>query len=136
MTVNILLITHEEIGAVLLKATHKTYSTIPIPTQVFAVNYNTELEKLVQDLKKIMASFNPKDSLLILTDMYGSTPCNLAMALQEHRNVDVVSGLNLPMLIKVMNYPHLSLCDLTEKALQGGRDGIVRCGCIPVVNDI
>lgn len=126
MMVRILLITHENIGVELLKTVTQTFETLPIATDVFPIRYGTNPDTLLtqlQEITKIIAG----ESLLILTDMYGSTPCNLALLLQEKSNISVVSGLNLPMLIKVMNYPHLSLTELTQKALNGGKKGVIDC---------
>ena len=67
------------------------------------------------------------DGVLILTDMYGSTPGNIACALGQNNRVAVVAGLNLPMLVRVLNYPQLDLHTLAEKAESGGRIGIVPC---------
>ena len=67
------------------------------------------------------------DGVLVLTDMYGSTPSNIAAGLQKEGKVSVVAGINLPMLIRVLNYPFLDLAALAEKALSGGRDGILPC---------
>ena len=72
------------------------------------------------------------DGTLILTDMYGSTPSNIACDTSERHDIRIVSGLNLPMLIRVLNYPHLSLNELEQKAITGGQDGVVSChqtGC-------
>jgi len=128
MTVKILLITHEDIGAALLKATTKTYGKLPIPTKVIAVNYRTDPDTLLPRLKMTATRLQPEEGILILTDMFGSTPCNLALALQQY-NIHVISGLNLPMLIKTMNYPSLTLDELAEKAICGGKDGVVDCTC-------
>ena len=65
--------------------------------------------------------------MLVLTDMYGSTPSNIAVGLQREGRVDVVAGVNLPMLVRVLNYPFLDLATLAAKALSGGRDGIMPC---------
>jgi len=62
--------------------------------------------------------------VLVLTDLYGSTPSNIAQKLIAQRNVHVVSGLNLSMLIRILNYPQLPLLELSEKAVSGGKDGI------------
>ena len=67
------------------------------------------------------------DGVLVLTDLYGSTPSNIACKLRRHGHVRVVSGVNLPMLIRVLNYPDLDLDSLKEKALSGGRDGVLSC---------
>ncbi|MBW3546289.1 MAG: hypothetical protein KY428_11955, partial [Bacteroidetes bacterium] len=61
------------------------------------------------------------DGVLVLTDAFGSTPSNIAMRLSRQSGVTVVSGLNLPMLLRVMNYPQLSLEELQiNNALPGG----------------
>jgi len=57
-----------------------------------------------------------------VTDLYGSTPSNIACRLQDLSNVRVVSGL-----IRVLNYPDLDLDELAHKALTGGRDGVLTC---------
>ena len=62
---------------------------------------------------------------MILTDLFGSTPYNIAKVLHQETNIRMVSGLNLPMLIKVMNYPNLSLDELAQKAIKGGREGVI-----------
>ncbi|TPW17146.1 MAG: PTS system ascorbate-specific IIA component [Halothiobacillaceae bacterium] len=61
----------------------------------------------------------------MLTDIYGSTPSNIASALLTDTHMRAVAGLNLPMLIKVFNYPRLGIEALAQKAAEGGRDGIV-----------
>lgn len=65
--------------------------------------------------------------ILILTDMFGSTPSNIACAVSDRNDIRIVSGLNLPMLIRVLNYPSLSLEELELKAISGGQEGVVRC---------
>ena len=129
MNVKILLITHEAIGAELLKATENTYGHLPLSTQVIAVSYKTSPETLMPQLEDIAKELDNNDGLLILTDLYGSTPCNIALTLEPYPNVQVISGLNLPMLVKVMNYPTLDLSHLAHKALSGGKEGIVHCSC-------
>lgn len=126
MSVRVLLITHEDIGAALLKATKKTFGKLPIPAQVVAIKYNADPDNVSARLKKLAEKSDENDGFLILTDMYGSTPCNIALALKDY-DVQVISGLNLPMLIRVMNYPGLNLTELAEKALSGGKDGVVNC---------
>jgi PTS system ascorbate-specific IIA component len=76
-----------------------------------------------EDLKKL----DQGHGILILTDMFGSTPSNIACAVSDRTDIRVVSGLNLPMLIRVLNYPALNLEELEIKALSGGQEGVVRC---------
>lgn len=129
MTINVLIITHEEIGTALLNAVRKTLGELPLAVTLFPINYNIEPEKLALKLKQIVEHFEPKqDGTLVLTDLYGSTPFNIARTLLCYCNTSIVAGVNLPMLIRVMNYPNLSLAELTEKALSGGKQGIISCG--------
>ena len=128
MSVNIIIITHNEIGDALIGAATSTLGELPLPTTVVKVTYKTEPSALVKKLKKLVDKIESDEGFLVLTDLYGSTPSNIAAALDEYDNLNIVSGLNLPMLIRLMNYPKLSLADLTQKALSGGRDGIVARG--------
>ena len=69
------------------------------------------------------------DGVLVLTDLYGSTPANLAVALGDrHDRIRVLAGANLPMLVRALSYAGLELDQLVDKALTGGRDGVLRCG--------
>lgn len=128
MTVNILIITHEEIGTALLNAVHKTLGSLPLSVTLFPINYDTTLEKLTAKLTQIVQHLEQKqEEILILTDLYGSTPFNIANNLHYHYKTKIVAGLNLPMLIRIMNYPNLSLAELAQKALSGGKEGIISC---------
>ncbi len=65
------------------------------------------------------------DGVLVLADLYGATPCNIAERLPRSAcTCSCVSGLNLPMLLRVLNYPEQSLDELAQTAASGGRSGI------------
>ena len=67
------------------------------------------------------------DGVLVLTDMFGSTPSNVASRLMARDGIQIVSGINLPMLLRVLNYPELGLEELVQKAVSGARDGVRVC---------
>ena len=82
---------------------------------------------LIQANQKV-ASLDKGDGVLVLTDMYGSTPSNIATKLlYEHKNIALIAGINLSMLVRLLNYPDSTLQQLIDKALSGGRDGVLRC---------
>ncbi len=56
---------------------------------------------------------------------YGSTPSNISSQLLVNSGLKLVAGLNLPMLVRLLNYPQLDLEEMTQKALSGGKDGII-----------
>ncbi len=63
--------------------------------------------------------------MLVLTDLYGSTPSNIANRLVDTHNASVVSGVNVPMLLRIMNYPDSQHDELSEVAASGARNGVV-----------
>ena len=126
MSVKIIIVTHDEIGQALIKVASTTLGQLPLETSVVKVGFDTDPEELLIQLQQRVEQNENKDGILILTDLYGSTPCNLAAKLQTNQ-VRVVAGLNLPMLIRLMNYPKLSLKKLAQKAVSGGKDGVLDC---------
>ncbi len=125
MRVAILMITHGDIGHSLLSTVTDTFEKLPLPIHLIAVSKNADPEQLIQALQQEIKSPDQGQGVLILTDIYGSTPANIANALFHPNKIEIVSGVNLPMLVRVMNYPQLSLHALAQKALSGGIDCIV-----------
>ena len=64
------------------------------------------------------------DGVLILTDVYGATPCNTVCKLLNTRQVEAIAGVNLPMLLKALTYRDQGMAVLLEKAVAGGQAGI------------
>jgi len=127
MRVGIMLITHGQIGSALLDSAIAVLDVHPLPTRVLTVNGNCDPDETLGTAEQALAELNSGDGVLVLTDLYGSTPSNIACKLRRHDHVRVVSGINLPMLIRALNYPDLDLDSLKEKALSGGRDGVISC---------
>ena len=139
MSTNVLILTHGEIGKALLNAATKTLGQLPLQAQAVPVTHENKPEEILARLKTIIKQQRNDDGILILTDLFVSTPCNIANGLQgENIMSQVVSGVNLPMLIRVFNYPDLSLDCLAEKARSGGQEGVLICGCDvrrPLINE-
>ena len=127
MTVGIMLITHGQIGSALLDSAIDVLDVRSLPTRVLTVADNCDTDETLDTAEQALAELNSGDGVLVLTDLYGSTPSNIACKLRRHGHVRVVSGINLPMLIRVLNYPDLDLDSLKEKALSGGKDGVLSC---------
>jgi len=126
MMVAILVITHDQVGRALVDTAVATLGFCPLATAVLIVSKNSDPDVLSRNAVQMAASLDQGDGVLVLTDMYGSTPSNIACRLDSSR-VRVVAGVNLPMLIRVFNYSYLNLNELTNKAISGGRDGIISC---------
>lgn len=127
MSIGLLLITHESIGQALLLTATKTMGTCPLNTKFLSVKEDSDPDELLQTAKQFYRQLQTGDGVLVLTDMYGSTPSNVAREMLKEEKVACIAGVNLPMLVKVLNYCDLSLHDLVEKALSGGKDGVMAC---------
>ena len=124
---NVIIISHGEIGQHMFDVVIKTYGKLPIPTKILSVHYAASVQSVIDNLSEYINSIAKHSAILILTDLIGSTPSNVAVTFSKKTNIKIVSGLNLPMLMRVMNYPELSLEELAEKAISGGREGIGYC---------
>lgn len=127
MSVGILIITHNNIGQQLLETARVMLGTCPLKTVSLAIHNDCNLETSIAEAEALLDDLNSGEGVLVLTDMYGSTPSNIANRLASENSVIVISGVNLPMLIRVLNYPRLNLAQLAEKARSGGHDGIMIC---------
>ncbi len=126
MSVGILIMSHDGIGPALLGTATLMLDNCPLQTKLLTASRDCDPDQLMEDAVEQIKNLNTGEGVLILTDLYGSTPCNIAQKLTSQKHVEVVSGLNLSMLIRVFNYPQLTLPELSEKAVSGGQDGISR----------
>ncbi len=126
MSVGILLVTHENIGAQLAAVAETIFNrSIPGLRQISVPADLTpdalgEYADLVRDG---MLETDQGQGVLVLTDLFGATPDNLVRYFSKECNARVVSGVNLPMLLRVLNYAHNSLEQLCETALEGDGHG-------------
>lgn len=128
MSVGLLLITHRPLAADLLCIATEILGGRPADVEVLEVVNDTPREMLVAEGLHMAERLDQGDGVLVLTDLFGSTPANVATALSlRHPHMRVVSGVNLPVLLRALNYASLDLDAVTEKALQGGRDGVRLC---------
>jgi len=125
MSVAILIIAHAPLGNAVLTVATGTLGQLPLPCAVLDVEPDCEPEAQRRRASELATEIDQGDGVLVLTDLYGSTPSNIACSLLLQAGRRVVSGLSLPMLIRTLNYGDLALDALTEKAVSGGRDGIV-----------
>ena len=126
MSVGILIVCHGHIGTAIVDSVRSIIGTLPLEVRILDILTDMPRERLVEEGTRAVEELDQGDGVLVLTDLYGSTPANVA-CLQNRENVTVVAGLNLPMLLRVMNYPDLDLPALVGKAISGGRDGILIC---------
>jgi mannose PTS system EIIA component len=125
MSVGLLLITHEGIASNLLSTAKNMLGICPLATRALEVPLDTSPEEMISQAQIYIEHLDQGNGVLILTDLYGSTPSNVGSKLLVNSGLKLVAGLNLPMLVRLLNYPQLDLDEMTEKALTGGKDGIM-----------
>lgn len=133
MAVGILIVSHNNIGTELINTARQMLTCCPLPTKVIPISIHDDRDAITEKFKHTLTELDQGNGILVLTDMFGSTPSNIACAVSDRDDVRIISGLNLPMIIRVMNYPNLTLDELEEKAFSGGQEGIARChhtGCL------
>ena len=114
MSCAIVLLTHPGLGHALQEVAQRLLGALPLHCQSIDVPYDQDPALLLQP------------ALALMHNLYGASPSNLASQLQHHhRHCRRVSGVNLPMLLRVMNYPDLALDRLTLIAADAPRNGAI-----------
>ncbi|WP_242891732.1 PTS sugar transporter subunit IIA [Stenotrophomonas maltophilia] len=126
MTCGILLVTHPGVGTALLDVATRLLRQLPLKTEAFEVPFDADLDALLPLASAALRRVDAGDGVLILTDLYGASPANLAGQLARLGTpVRRVSALSLPMLLRVMNYPEQGLDQLPATAAAGTRNGAI-----------
>ena len=126
MACGILLITHPGIGASILAIATALMRQLPLQAEAFEVPLDADLEILLPQASSALRRVDTGEGVLVLTDLYGASPSNLAGQLARLGTpVRRVSALSLPMLLRVMNYPEQGLDQLPATAAAGTRNGAI-----------
>ncbi|MBW8773504.1 MAG: PTS fructose IIA subunit family protein [Stenotrophomonas sp.] len=126
MTCGILLVTHPGVGTALLDVATRLLRQLPLKTEAFEVPFDADMDALLPLASAALRRVDSGEGVLILTDLYGASPANLAGQLARLGTpVRRVSGLSLPMLLRVMTYPEQGLDQLPATAAAGTRNGAI-----------
>ena len=126
MSVGVLLITHTGIGSSMLAVATRLLARLPLACEAFEVPFDADLERLLPAASAALRRVDGGDGVLVLTDLYGASPSNLAAQLARLGTpVRRVAALSLPMLLRVMNYPEQGLDALPATAAAGTRNGAI-----------
>lgn len=127
MSVGLLTITHNGIGESIVEAAESILGPQSMPTRHFSFHASDAVERFEAAVAEAVAALDTGEGVLVLTDLYGSTPCNVARRLAPTHHVRVLSGLSLPMALRVFTYARLDLDQLVRRATDGGRVGVIEC---------
>ena len=128
--IGIIIVSHGKYGAALLKTAEEILGPQSDCVSI-SVDVAHDVEESVRRLNDAAERLNHGEGALVLTDMFGGTPSNIALSLPKKYRVEVVTGANLPMLLKVFeNRGTADLQDLATMAGEAGKAGIVVTGQI------
>ncbi len=125
MAVAVLLVTHGQLGKHLVDTVTEMVGSTPLPIDVVDIHRDQDPEDMVAKAISRAQELDCGDGVLMITDAFGSTPSNIAMRAARACHARVVAGLNLPMLVRIFNYPELELEAMTQGVVKGGRQGIL-----------
>ena len=123
MKVGILLVTHSDIGKQLLLTATSVFGKNPFQVELLSVDNYDQPNDVKELAEKYVKFLDNGAGVLVLTDIIGTTPSNIASCI-NHKRIKVVAGLNLSMILNIFNYPDDSLDQLSIKALEGGIQGV------------
>lgn len=134
MTTGILLVTHEGIGSTMLHVAQQIMDATFDHIDYLEVGFDADTMELTHTLENRLSRLEQGTGVLVLSDLIGATPCNLASN-TSHQNIVVVTGLNMPMLIRAYNYRERPLLELARIAQEGAQNGIFQVSGDNCINE-
>jgi PTS system ascorbate-specific IIA component len=123
--IGVLIVTHGEIGTSLLDSASQILGERPRQVATLSVWRQDDPDDLVLRARELMDGIDAGDGVLILTDIFGATPGNVVSRLLQDGRVEGVSGVSLPMLLRVVTGRNGSIAAAVQRALTGGAEGLV-----------
>jgi PTS system mannose-specific IIA component len=126
--IGLLIISHCDLGKELLKAAEFIVGRLE-SADAISITQTSESGEILKAISKKIKGLNQGQGVLVLTDMFGGTPSNLSLSFLKEESVEVLTGVNLPMVVAVaQDRDRLTLSELGEKAQQAGRRSIALAG--------
>ena len=123
--IGVLLVTHGEIGTALLSSASQILGGAPEQVTTLSVWRHDDPDDLVLRATELLERIDAGDGVLVLTDIFGATPGNVVSRLLEDGHIEGVSGVSLPMLLRVLTGRNGSIAAAVKRALSGGSEGLV-----------
>ena len=122
--IGLLIVTHCDLGKELLNAAEFIVGKIEA-VDTIAITETSGTDLLRKKIEAKVSALDKGDGVLILTDMFGGTPSNLSLSFLKETEIEVLTGVNLPMVIAIVqNRANCKVTVLAEKAQEAGKMGI------------
>ena len=123
--IGLLLITHDTLGEALIQCACHVLNKRPGQVMQLGVAAGDDPVDLLPLGRQLLSLVDTGEGVLVMTDIYGASPSNLAAKLLEPGRVEGLAGINLPMLLRAINYRDKGMEILLMRATGGGRDGVL-----------
>ena len=130
--IGILIVCHGTLASSLAAAVTHVLGKRPEQFETLSVGAKDDPTQLLPKARQLVQSLDSGDGVLVFSDIYGATPCNLAGKLLVSGRVEAVAGVNLPMLVRAFTYRDRDLDTMIKKAISGGCDGVLRVQADPL----
>ena len=124
--IGILIVSHGAFGESLIHSASHVLGKRPLFLRQVGVTVHDDPDAILPVAEDLIRFLDQGQGVLVLTDIYGATPSNIATRLLKPGKVEGLSGVNLPMLIRALTYRDETLETLIEKAGSGATDGVRR----------
>jgi PTS system mannose-specific IIA component len=123
--IGILIVAHGAMGEALIHSASHVLGKRPLRVRQVGVTVHDDPEAILPQAMDLVRQLDEGRGVLVLTDIYGATPGNIALRLLVPGRVEGISGVNLPMLIRALTYREQALAAVVQKALSGGTEGVI-----------
>jgi PTS system ascorbate-specific IIA component len=123
--IGVLIVTHGEIGTALLHSASQILGSPPPQVATLSVWRQDDPDDLILRAQELIAGVDDGEGVLVLTDIFGATPGNVVSRLLQDGRIEGVSGVSLPMLLRVLSKRKGPLSAAVQRAMSGGAEGVV-----------
>ena len=124
------IVSHGQVANELVAAAEAVVGDLSHITAV-SIGWHDDVEMAKDEIKRAIAEVSAGNGVLILTDMFGGTPTNIAAMFLKENEVEIVTGVNLPMVIKLASVnKEMTLHELAKEVEDQGKEAICRAGIL------
>ena len=124
--VGILLVSHGAFGESLIHCASHVLGKRPLYLRQVGITVHDDPDAIIPVVEDLIRFLDQGAGVLVMTDIFGATPSNIAMRVLKPGKVEGIAGVNLPMLIRALTYRDEGLDIVIQKALSGGSEGVMR----------
>jgi PTS system ascorbate-specific IIA component len=130
--IGVLIVAHDQLPESLVRAVTHVLGGRPAQFETLSVAASDDPLNLLPAAHAQIARLDTGEGVIIFSDIYGATPCNLVSKLVQPGRVEAIAGVNLPMLVRAFTYRAKGMDTMINKAVSGGCEGVVHIAIDPV----